>query len=260
MKRLFHKQENEEHNFWMSYTDLMSGFLVVFIILSAILYNHYKEQTEQAVIAKEKYNDASERLKKSSNSRDSLRLQVVYLQNIVDSLKHNDLKNLILQYKEVFVDDYSVKASLDTLRGSIILTHQKSGRDLFVSEEYYVKGDLRRYLDKVGKKIVLKTIELYNSGYDNIELRIEGHTDPRWAGYSEDGRFLLNLDLSSRRANKVYEYILKNTGLNEAQKRFVKEHMIGIGYSFSHRLLDGTEDDTSKDPSSRRIEFRIISK
>ena len=72
--------------------------------------------------------------------------------------------------------------------------------------------------------------------------------------------FLMNLDLSSRRANNVYEYILKNTGLNDYQKRFVKKHMIGIGYSFSHRLLDNSETDTSKDPSSRRIEFRIISK
>ena len=91
-------------------------------------------------------------------------------------------------------------------------------------------------------------------------MRIEGHTDPRWAGYGEDDRFLMNLDLSSRRANNVYEYILKNTGLNDSQKRFVKKHMIGIGYSFSHRLLDNSETDTSKDPSSRRIEFRIISK
>ena len=36
MKRLFGKPEGEEHNFWMSYTDLMSGFLIVFIIASVI--------------------------------------------------------------------------------------------------------------------------------------------------------------------------------------------------------------------------------
>lgn len=29
MKKLFKKDSGEEHNFWMSYTDLMSGFLVV---------------------------------------------------------------------------------------------------------------------------------------------------------------------------------------------------------------------------------------
>lgn len=47
MKKLFKKDFGEEHNFWMSYTDLMSGFLVVFIILSAILYNHYNDKVAE---------------------------------------------------------------------------------------------------------------------------------------------------------------------------------------------------------------------
>ena len=34
MKNIFKKNKGEEHDFWMSYTDLMSGFLIVFIIAS----------------------------------------------------------------------------------------------------------------------------------------------------------------------------------------------------------------------------------
>lgn len=274
MKKLFKKDSGEENNFWMSYTDLMSGFLVVFIILSAILFNHFTKKAEEAEAARvkydeliEKYNKAIYELENSGRDIDSclvanskLKSQIDSLTYIVDSLRKNDMKNLITQYRSVFVYDPNIKVTIDTSRGSIILTHQNSSKDLFVSGYDYVYGDLKAYLDKVGKNIVTKTIELYNSGYKNIELRIEGHTDPRWSGYSEDDRFLMNLDLSSRRANNVYEYILKNTGLNDYQKRFVKKHMIGIGYSFSHRLLDNSETDTSKDPSSRRIEFRIISK
>lgn len=272
MKKLFKKDSGEEHNFWMSYTDLMSGFLVVFIILSAILFNHFTKKAEEAEAARvkydeliEKYNKAIYELENSGRDIDSclvanskLKSQVDSLTYIVDSLRKNDLKNLITEYRSVFVYDPNIKVTIDTERGSIILIHKKYS--LFVSEEADVQGDLKSYLDKVGKNIVTKTIDLYNSGYKNIELRIEGHTDPRWAGYGEDDRFLMNLDLSSRRANNVYEYILKNTGLNDYQKRFVKKHMIGIGYSFSNRLLDNSETDTSKDPSSRRIEFRIISK
>ena len=48
MKKLFEKNSGEEHNFWMSYTDLMSGFLVVFIILRAILFNHFTKKAEEA--------------------------------------------------------------------------------------------------------------------------------------------------------------------------------------------------------------------
>lgn len=274
MKKLFKKDSGEEHNFWMSYTDLMSGFLVVFIILSAILFNHFTKKSKEAEDSKikydsliVKYNNAISELENSGRDIDSclvanakLKTRADSLTFVIDSLRKNDMKNLITQYRSVFIYDPNIKVTIDTHRGSIILTHQNTSKDLFVSGKDYVYGDLKAYLDKVGKNIVTKTIDLYNSGFQNIELRIEGHTDPRWSGYGEDDRFLMNLDLSSRRANNVYEYILKNTGLNDYQKRFVKKHMIGIGYSFSHRLLDNSETDTSKDPSSRRIEFRIISK
>ena len=32
MKRLFRKKEGGSHDFWMSYTDMMSAFLIVFMI------------------------------------------------------------------------------------------------------------------------------------------------------------------------------------------------------------------------------------
>lgn len=42
MSRFSFKEEGEEHNFWQNYTDLMSGFLIVFIITSLIAYGSYK--------------------------------------------------------------------------------------------------------------------------------------------------------------------------------------------------------------------------
>ena len=36
MSKLNFKNEGDEHNFWQNYTDLMSGFLVVFIITSLV--------------------------------------------------------------------------------------------------------------------------------------------------------------------------------------------------------------------------------
>lgn len=42
MKRFHLKDQGEEHNFWQNYTDLMTGFLIVFIITSLIAYSSYK--------------------------------------------------------------------------------------------------------------------------------------------------------------------------------------------------------------------------
>ena len=138
MKKLFKKDSGEEHNFWMSYTDLMSGFLVVFIILSAILFNHFTKKAEEAEAARvkydeliEKYNKAIYELENSGRDIDSclvanskLKSQVDSLTYIVDSLRKNDMKNLITQYRSVFVYDPNIKVTIDTSRGSIILTHQ----------------------------------------------------------------------------------------------------------------------------------------
>lgn len=42
MSRLSFREDGEEHNFWQNYTDLMSGFLIVFIITSLVAYGSYK--------------------------------------------------------------------------------------------------------------------------------------------------------------------------------------------------------------------------
>ena len=46
MKKIKFRENGEEHNFWQNYTDLMSGFLIVFIIASLVAYNKYKGYVE----------------------------------------------------------------------------------------------------------------------------------------------------------------------------------------------------------------------
>ena len=237
MKKLFKKDFGEEHNFWMSYTDLMSGFLVVFIILSAILYNHYNDKVAEA----EKEQQA----------------------DIIDSLKQNNLKNLIRRYHDVFVYDEYVKVTFDTIRGSIILTNRDIRKDLFVQRnEPIMQKELKNYLRHIGSSLISKTMTIWKEqNRKNIELRIEGHTDPLWDGErGTDYGYIRNLELSSGRANLVYSYIFNNCNLSSEQKEFVQKQVISVGYSFSDRVQKNNIYDVSLDPMSRRIEFRIISK
>lgn len=41
MSKISFRDNGEEHNFWQNYTDLMSGFLIVFIITSMVAYGSY---------------------------------------------------------------------------------------------------------------------------------------------------------------------------------------------------------------------------
>lgn len=214
------KNQEEEHSFWMSYMDLMSGFLVIFIVISVLVFNEYMD------------------------------------------IREMNLQNLVNKYEGVFVDDPNVAYKIDDERGSIVLTHKNKSLSLFAFGSDTLNPVFAEYMDKITVNLVRRTMEVWDEyKLKNIELRIEGHTDPVWGGVrnSDDG-YIANLSLSSLRANAVYKYILECDALTDEQREFVKKNMISIGYSYSHRLSEGNVNDRSFDASSRRIEFRIISK
>ena len=237
MKTIFNKNQEDNHDFWMSYTDLMSAFLIVFIILSAILYNYY-----MAIVSEvDEFQMYSQSVEKESN----------------------DLKNLIQQFEDVFPYDEEVAYKIDVNRGSIILTNRNPELDLFAqSNEVIMRPALDRYLHRIGKDLIAKAIKINKlRGNRGIEVRIEGHTDPTWDNQrGSDYGYIKNLQLSSDRANAVYSYIFEQCDLTDEQKAFAKKNMISIGYSFSTREIEENINNEALDPQSRRIEFRIISK
>ena len=281
MKKLFKKDSGEEHNFWMSYTDLMSGFLVVFIILSAILFNHFSRKSGEAEESKimydsliVKYNNAIEDLKNSGRDIDSclvanaeLRSKTDSLTHVIDSLRKNDMKNLVLQYSEFAGIKGDIRVVVDKSKGSIVLYH-KNNEELFSSGGSVPQKALKEFLNIYGKSIIAKTMSL-KQRYPSIELRIEGHTDPvgqYGQEYGGDASFVYNMGLSSQRANSIYSYLYNSqkVSLNEQEKAFLRNHAISVGYSFSERIKNGTHSSRTTyghlDDASRRIEFRIIAK
>lgn len=263
MRHIFKKNNGEEHNFWMSYTDLMSGFLIIFMLASIYMFNRYELEAE-------KFERVSQEL--NIKNPDSLMVVIYELTSVVDSIKASNLKNQIERYKNVFPSTDEIEVEFNTVRGSIILKHQNPEEELFESGKPYLYREktgealpLKPYLDQIYVALVDTTMAIAKT-HKNVEIRIEGHTDPSWGterGTKES--YLKNLDLSSRRANTVYEYILNGEHLNDEQREFIMKHMISVGYSFSERLeenekSDGSIYDRSIDPASRRIEFRIISK
>ena len=281
MKKLFKKDSGEEHNFWMNYTDLMSGFLVVFIILSAILFNHFSRKSGEAEESKimydsliVKYNTAIEDLKNSGRDIDScsvanaeLKLKTDSLTHVIDSLRKNDMKNLVLQYSEFAGIKGDIRVVVDKSKGSIVLYH-RNNEELFSSGGSVPQRALKEFLNLYGKSIIAKTISL-KQRYPSIEVRIEGHTDPvgqYGQEYGGDASFVYNMGLSSQRANSIYSYLYNSqkVSLNEQEKAFLRNHAISVGYSFSERIKNGTHSSRTTyghlDDASRRIEFRIIAK
>lgn len=267
MKRLFDKKNGDSHDFWMSYTDMMSAFLIVFMIGSIYAYGQYKIKSAELDVAKSGFERIAEELR--IQNPDSLKNVIFKYTQIVDSLNSQQLNNEIERFRSVFIETEDIKPIFDSLRGSIKLIDKTPGGELFESGKYsfYRKKDksvlpLKPYLERIYPQLVATTIDIARNKNVNIELRIEGHTDPDWHPYQRGSTesYLNNMKLSSDRANAVYELILNGDKLTESQRKFLMEHMISVGYSFSERIERNNILDKSLDGQSRRIEFRIISK
>lgn len=267
MKRLFGSKNGDSHDFWMSYTDMMSAFLIVFMIGCIYAYGQFQKKSAELDVAKSEFDRIAREFR--VQNPDSLKNQIFKYAQIVDSLNSQKLSNEIERYRSVFIETEHIKPVFDSVRGSIKLIDKTPGGELFESGKYsfYRKKDqtplpLKPYLDRIYPELVATTIDIARNKNVNIELRIEGHTDPDWNGLSRgsSGSYLKNMKLSSDRANAVYELILNGEKLTDYQRKFLMEHMISVGYSFSERIEKDNIFDESLDGQSRRIEFRIISK
>lgn len=287
MKKLFKKEHNDDYNSWMSFTDLMSGFLVFFIIASIVAIKDYNDSLKQnAEIAKR-----LARFTAPTRSIDSIQIRIdsclidIYDGEVIDGdttivmiynketradsskIHKNALQNLLQEFKSLEGVYGDVVVELDTLRGSISLRH-KGGQELFAPNEAVPVKALTEFLNNYSNLIISKTMSLLANSKD-IELRIEGHTDPSWGpekNYGSKLSFEENLGLSSDRAYEVYRLMLNNPSMSTEQVDFMMNHTIAVGYSFSERKLAGTHKypdnltRDSMDKRSRKIEFRIIAR
>ncbi len=110
-----------------------------------------------------------------------------------------------------------------------------------------------RYIKVLTKDKFKKEIE---------EVRVEGHTSYGW-GTLEDKKliYLNNMDLSQQRASSVlaYCYSLENPFIDNIRK-WLEENLRANGISFSKPLFAGKSGGIIDNESSKRVEFKVLTK
>ena len=228
MKHLLGKDKGEDHDFWMSYTDLMSGFLVIFIIAAIVYYIQNK------------------RILDAFDGRSPQEVTSI----LTEIEAKGPMANINQDFKDVFNKVDGIEIMPDSV-GSIRFYPSDGSDEMFESNSAVMQYNLQSRIGAIGKKFVSRAIELKKEGKNILEIRIEGHTDT-------DGTFLPNMTLSSSRAFAVYKYIHDSCGLNNEEKKFVEDYMISVGYSYAKTVKDEFGEE-NKD-KSRRIELKIITK
>ena len=206
-----------EPDYWLSYSDLMAGLLMVFaLMLMAALFQQGARECQLVV-----YEATADTIKTLLDTR----------QRIVGSLRE--------RFGGDAVDD-SMRVTVDSAG-----TVHFAGSLLFEQASAEVSAEGRRELASFADDYFPLLLEDQDFREQLKRIVVEGHTN-------DDGTYELNLGLSHARSMAVMQVLLEEAGTYED---YLQEFVTANGRSFADLKLlpDGSVDKVG----SRRIEIRF---
>ena len=247
MSRRRYETEDEETSYWLSYSDMMAGLLLVFVLIITFTMLQAKWQYEEKVRELEAKQDLVEQQEllleeqKSvmSEQQDVLNQQQKQLDQIIG------VRGELIQALSEEFEGTDLKVSVDNQTGaisfdsSVLFDYNKS--DIKEAGKEFLAGFLPRYFDV----LLDSEFESYIS-----EIIIEGHTDT-------NGDYLYNLNLSQKRALSVAAFCLEenNEFISNDEIFELRKIVTANGRSFSAPIYD--ENGVIDMAASRRVEFKF---
>lgn len=235
------KTEDDDSSFWLSYTDLITGFMVVFIIL-VLWYSTQNKDLTTLIKEKDKY-------KKQLNALDTLA-------NVYKNYK-KELYNELNSKLGKKLQDWNASLTED------LLVRFNDADVLFDLEESTLKPKFKTILDEFlpiyfGVLSEKKDITKYIS-----QIRIEGHTA---GNYKQDTEhYMKYIILSQNRSNNVLKYFMFSPffrHLANDKKANLIFLLSSNGLSFGKTIDDNGiftfQSGKQYSDKSRRVEFKII--
>lgn len=278
---------DEETTYWLSYSDMMAGLLLVFVLIISFTMLHAKMQydekqteligkeqelevqtaeleEERGIVSQQK-TTLDEQEKKLNAQEQALAEQGEKIAIQEETLKeqHELLDKLeaimseqqqklddIIGVRADLVEDLSSEFNNSDLKVSVDETTGAITFDASILFDYN-----KSVLKPSGKEFLADFLPRYadvllSQKYkDNIsEILIEGHTDT-------EGNYMSNLELSQKRALAVAEYCLSDNSkiLSDKQLEEMRSLISATGRSYSNPIYD--ENGKIDMAASRRVEF-----
>lgn len=224
---MYKYEQEEEISYWLSFSDLMAGLLIVFILITVIMVFDLSESTEASDIAKEEYENMHEELKSTKDRLDN----ITSINDKIIVLLKKELGDTV----EINEDTGAISLKSDLLFDSGKSTLKKAGRE-------FIKINMPAFF-----KVLLSDKDIK----DNINaIIIHGFTD-------DAGNYDSGLKLSQDRARTVFQYILYEPTFAEYAED-LKELVVLSGVSET-RLLEKEEEESMESwrARNRRVEFQF---
>ncbi len=222
---MFKRNANDDP--WINISDLMSGLMIVFLLISISYMENIKE------------------------SNDILQKQKDDVKKIVLAYQNTQL-NLYQRLIDEFKDDLPRWGATIEKKTLSVTFHEPE--ILFKAGEYEISNRFKEILDDFFPRYINI---LYSDEFRKKieEIRIEGHTSSEWSNRLADQSeaYFFNMELSQQRTLSVLHYCYKLIQDAE-QLHFIKQYVTANGLSSSKLVFDDfLQEDKAK---SRRVEFR----
>ena len=287
MKYRLRRKQDEETTYWLSYSDMMAGLLLTFVLIISFTMLHSKMQfdeketqllgkeqelsiqadeleEERATVASQKLKldeqkemlNAQEQALAEQGEKIAIQEKTLLEQHeLLDRLQavmseqQEKLDNIIGVRSEL-VEALKEEFENSSLKISV---NQKTGAITFDSSVLfdYNKTELKAS----GKEFLADFLPRYakvllNPKYKSYisEILIEGHTDT-------DGDYLFNLELSQKRAYSVAEFCLAEDSdiLTTREREALRDLVSATGRSYSSPIYNSAGEIDMD--ASRRVEF-----
>ncbi|MCR5688293.1 MAG: OmpA family protein [Lachnospiraceae bacterium] len=284
MRRANRLTRDEETSYWLSYSDMMAGLLLCFVLIisltvlrSKVMYDEKQNELagkEQELIIQSQELE-NERLtieeQGAKLNAQELKLSEQEGELLAQQRKLEEQSRLLKELEELMGEQQAKLDNIIGIRSELIEALKKefehSSLSIAVDEntgaitmDSSILFEYNRSVLKSGGRDFLGEFMprylkiLLSPKYRNYisEIVIEGHTDT-------DGSYLSNLELSQQRAYSVADYCTSpgSDFLTDREKEELEKVLSTVGRSYSEPILrpDGSVDATA----SRRVEilFRL---
>lgn len=234
------KLEDEETVYWLSYSDMMAALLLVFVLIITFTMLQAKKQYEQ------QENELIEQQQIVEEQQELAEKQKVIMEQQQRQLdKLIGVKSDLIEALKKEFEGSNLVVSVDPQTGSITFDSSV----LFDFNKYDLKPSGQKFLQEFVPRYLGVIL---NDDYKEYvsEIIIEGHTDT-------EGDYLMNLELSQKRALAVATFCLMDEGsvLPSDAVQELRKIVTANGRSFSNPVYN--TDGTVNMDASRRVEFKF---
>lgn len=201
------ESENSNQSHWIPLSDLMTGLMMVFLLISVLFINRVEQTTTLVIQEFEK-----------TKSNLAMALQKEFEKN----LKEWDAE--ILGDMTIRFNNQNVM--FDTGSATLKPAFQEILKDF-----------IPRYIKIITNKKFIDSIK---------EIRIEGHTSKFWSQKTNDlTAYINNMKLSQARSQSALEFILSFPAIDSKQT-WIREHLTSNGFSSSKPIYNSDQSIDEK--------------